>query len=131
MKLRKAGVALAVAALVGGIAQASDRPSDAKTPQASIPFVQYGGIRNWKADNTRGLWIEDAHRHWYYAKLMGPCFGLDFATRIGFDTTPMGTFDRFSAIIVPQEGRCTVQSIVASDPPPRKHAVDAKDNGST
>jgi polyisoprenoid-binding protein YceI len=89
-------------------------------PQASIPFVQYGAIRNWQADKNRGLWIQDSHRNWYYAKLMGPCFGLDFAHTIAFDTRPMGTFDRFSSIIVPHEGRCAVQSFVPSDAPPRK-----------
>ena len=82
--------------------------------------MQYGGIRDWKADGTRGLWIQDQHRNWYYAKLMGPCFGLDFATSIGFDARPMGTFDRFGSIVVPREGRCTVRSIVTSEPPPRK-----------
>ena len=39
----------------------------------------------------------------------------------------MGTFDRFSAIIVPHEGRCAIQSVVASDPPPRKHKDAPKD----
>jgi uncharacterized protein DUF6491 len=94
-------------------------PSLATAPsqQASIPFVNFGGIRDWQADEDRGLWIQDAHRNWYYAKLMGPCFGLNFATTIGFDARPMDTFDRFSAIIVPREGRCMVQSLTPSAGP--------------
>ena len=120
MKLARTG-ALLFAALASGAALAEEGASaSTDAPQASIPFVQYGGIRNWKADSDKGLWIQDSHRNWYYAKLMAPCFGLRFATSIGFDTQPMGTFDRFSSVIVPREGRCTVQSLVESDGPPRK-----------
>jgi len=94
-------------------------PSLATTPssEASIPFVNFGGIRDWQADKDQGLWIQDAHRNWYYAKLMGPCFGLNFATAIGFDTRPLDTFDKFSAIIVPREGKCMVQSLTPSGGP--------------
>jgi uncharacterized protein DUF6491 len=118
MRLARWGVSLVIAALGAGAVHAESTKST--LPQASIPFVQYGAIRDWRADKTRGLWIQDSHRNWYYAKLMGPCFGLDFAHTIAFDTRPMGTFDRFSAIIVPHEGRCAVQSFVPSEPPPRK-----------
>ncbi len=90
---------------------------------AAIPFVNFGGIYNWKADREQGVWIQDAHRKWYYATLLGPCPGLDFATRIGFDTRPVDTFDRFSKIIVPGYGRCTVQNFTTSDPPPSKRAA--------
>jgi hypothetical protein len=86
-------------------------------PEIAIPFANHGGIRDWAADHDKGLWVQDAHRRWYYAKLMGPCFGLSFAQSIGFDTHPMGRFDKFSAIVVPGSGRCTVQSLTASDPP--------------
>jgi hypothetical protein len=48
---------------------------------------------------------------------MGPCIGLNFANSIGFDTRPLGNFDRFSAIVVPGSGRCTVQSFTASEGP--------------
>jgi hypothetical protein len=119
MKLSLVGVSLLLgAAFASGAASATEASKSAQ-PQASIPFVQYGAIRDWQADGTRGLWIQDNHRDWYYAKLMGPCFGLDFATTIAFDTRPMGTFDRFSSIIVPHEGKCVVQSFVESDGPSR------------
>ena len=89
--------------------------------EPSIPFANHGGIRDWTADHDQGLWVQDVHRQWYYAKLMGPCIGLPFAQTIGFDTHPMGRFDRFSAIVVPGSGRCTVQSFTLSgDPHPKK-----------
>lgn len=100
--------------------------------EASIPFVDHGGIRDWRADRDRGLWVQDVHRNWYYAKLLGPCIGLDFATAIGFVTRPPGSFDRFSTIIVPREGSCRVVNFVRSDgPPPKdKRAADAADAAS-
>jgi Family of unknown function (DUF6491) len=134
MKLSRIGTSLATALAVAVPGAGAVQAESAKSaqPQASIPFVQYGGIRDWRADKTRGLWIQDSHRQWYYAKLMGPCFGLDFAQTIAFDTRPMGTFDRSSAIIVPHEGRCQVQSIVQSEPPPRKQRnVDSSDGQKT
>jgi hypothetical protein len=95
-------------------------------PETAIPFANQGGIRDWEADHDKGLWVQDVHRRWYYAKLMGPCIGLSFAHSIGFDTHPMGRFDRFSAIVVPGSGRCTVQSLTASDPPkPEKERARA------
>lgn len=93
-------------------------PSDA--PQASIPFVNFGGIYNWQADGTKGLWVQDSRKHWYYAALMGPCFGLDFANTIGFDVHPMDTLDRFGAVIVPGWGRCNFMSLTVSGGPPAK-----------
>jgi hypothetical protein len=61
------------------------------------------------------------HRQWYYAGLMGPCVGLDFAYAIGFDVRPLDTLDRFGAVIVPGWGRCNFSSFSASDGPPGRH----------
>lgn len=83
-------------------------------PDASIPFANHGGIRDWRADGDRGVWVQDVHRNWYYAKLMGPCIGLNFAQSIGFDTQPLGRFDKWSAIVVPGSGRCVVQTFTPS-----------------
>jgi hypothetical protein len=108
------GAALLAAA---GVALASEAAPSSK---AYIPFANHGGIRDWKADRDQGLWVQDIHRQWYYAKLMGPCLGLNFAQTIGFDTHPLGRFDQFSAIVVPGAGggRCTVQTFTVSGAPP-------------
>ncbi len=57
---------------------------------------------------------------WFYAKLMAPCTGLNFAETIGFDTHPLGRFDQFSSIFVPGPGggRCAVQTFTLSGAPP-------------
>ena len=107
------------AALLAGTAGAAPPPS----PELAIPFANHGGIYDWQADGERGLWVQDIHKHWYYAKLMAPCIGLNFALTLGFDTRPSGEFDRFSFIRVPHEGlagRGAVTSVVASDGPPSR-----------
>jgi hypothetical protein len=109
---------LLCAAIVAGAAAGSALAATSTAPaDVSIPFANRGGIRDWQADHDRGLWVQDVHRKWYYAKFMGPCMGLPFAQTIAFDTRPIGTFDKFSAIIVPGSGRCVVQSLVASGAP--------------
>jgi len=119
-------LAAAALALVPLSALAGDEGKDKDTlpepAQASIPFADHGGIYDWHADRDRGLWVQDNHRDWYYAKLLAPCCGLDFANAIGFVTKPPGQFDRFSKIIVPREGTCALSSLVRSDPPPKKVA---------
>lgn len=116
------GACAAVAALVAipavSLSAAESAAENMAQKEASIPFANRGGIRDWQADRDRGLWVQDVHRNWYYAKLMSPCTGLGFATALAFDTRPMGTFDRFSAIIVPREGRCVLTSLTPSGAPP-------------
>jgi hypothetical protein len=102
------------------LALAGTAAASTAAPDVRIPFANHGGIRDWEADRDQGLWVQDAHRRWYYAKLMGPCIGLNFAQTIGFDTHPMGTFDRFSSILVPGSGRCQVQTLTESGAPAAK-----------
>ena len=116
------GIALLAAASVASA-------SETITPKAYIPFANSGGIRDWKADRDQGLWVQDTHRQWYYAKFMAPCTGLNFAQTIGFDTHPLDRFDQFSTIYVPGVGggRCAVQSFTVSGAPPSgKAKADAK-----
>lgn len=89
------------------------------SPEARIPFANHGGIDDWRADGDEAIWLKGNHKQWYHATLLGRCIDLDTALTIGFDTGPVGDFDKFSKIIV--HGRpCPVTSLVKSDPPPRK-----------
>jgi Family of unknown function (DUF6491) len=113
--------AFSISGIANAFAQAQPESALPQLEQASIPFVHHGSIRNWHANKQQGIWIQDIHRRWYYAETMGPCFGLNFANYVGFDAKPMGTLDRFSAVIVPNEMRCPFRSLTRSDgPPPRK-----------
>ena len=42
--------------------------------------------------------------------MFGPCFGLNFADRIGFVVEPYGSFDRYSSVIVDGQ-KCFVESL--------------------
>jgi hypothetical protein len=122
MKVLPLGLALL---LTVSAAYGTQNKDGSAAPEASIPFVGHGGIRSWRADGSQGLWVQGSHRKWYYAKFLGRCPGLNFAHTLAFDTTPMGSFDRFSAVIVPDWGRCQVRSLTPSEGPPRKQDKDA------
>lgn len=92
---------------------------------ATIPFVNHGGIRNWRADGTDALYIEDAHGNWYRATLMGTCVDLPYVEQIAFLTRGGDTLDKFSAIAV-KGHRCPISALVTSAPPPRKGDAKAK-----
>ncbi|MEP7243735.1 MAG: DUF6491 family protein [Gammaproteobacteria bacterium] len=113
-------MATGAAGLANGAEPGDTAESSAPTRDVTIPFANRGGIKDWQADSDHGLWVQDVHSKWYYAKFLGTCTGLSFAQSIAFDTKPVGTFDRFSSVIVPREGRCAVQSLEKSGAPPRK-----------
>lgn len=110
---------LAAVAAMSLTAAAHAAPPAPLGPQASIPFVNHHGIRDWHAVDDRTLYVQDSRRRWYRATLFAPCLDLPFAQAIGFETRGIDTFDRFASIRVRGE-RCAVSSVVASDAPPAK-----------
>lgn len=110
--------AAAALTLAGGGAQAAPS-SELREPQASIPFVNHGGIRNWQATDSRTLFVQDSRRQWYRATLFSPCFDLPFAIAIGFETRGIDRFDKFSTVRVGRD-RCQVSSLTPSDAPPSR-----------
>jgi hypothetical protein len=93
--------------------------------EASIPFANFGGIRDWRAVGDRTLYIQDRARDWYKATLMSPALELPFTWAIGFDTGPIDRFDKFSSVVVRGQ-RYAVQSLVKVDgPPEQRHRGDA------
>jgi hypothetical protein len=119
---RSAG--LLVLALAGTALHAADDGADQqavapKASQAAIPFANLrSSIRHWQADGTQGLWVQDARRQWYYAELLSPCHGLDFAMRVGFRTHGSGTLDRFGSLVIPGHDSCAIRSFTRSEGPP-------------
>jgi hypothetical protein len=68
-------------------------------------------IRNWSAPNDHTVLIESADGTQYRAETLGPCFGLDYANRLGFSNR--GGFqqiDRFSSVLLPDGTRCSFQT---------------------
>jgi hypothetical protein len=116
----KTMIALLAAPLLMAGGSLSAAPVQAKAEsEASIPFVNHGGVWNWQADGSRGLYVQDQHRRWYYAKLMSNCYDLPFANAVGFETRGIDTLDRFGTVIVRGQ-RCPIVSFTRSDGPPVK-----------
>ena len=122
---RISSIALAAASLVlsAGFSPtlAADEPATAPAPEVQIPFAKTN-IWNWQVVDDKTVLIQDQGRRWYKATLFGNCINLGFANKIGFDSSPSGTFDKFSAILV--EGRrCPLSSLVKTEAPPKKAKV--------
>lgn len=116
--MRKFMLAAGAALLLSSAVQAAPARSAAE-PQASIPFVNHNGIRDWHAADDRTLYVQDSRRNWYRASLMGPCSDLPYALGIGFETRGIDRLDRFSSIRVGRD-RCPIESLTRSAPPPAK-----------
>ncbi len=95
------------------------QPKTQASEEARIPFVNNGGIRDWRAEGSDAVYVQDNARRWYKATLMHRAIGLPFAQAIGFETRGVDSFDRFSAIVVDGQ-RIPVQSLVRVEDPPSK-----------
>lgn len=128
MKLSSIILPLATLALAAPAAYA-ETPSPQVQAQKNvhIPFVNHGGIRDWRSDDREVVYIQASNRDWYKATLISPAFDLPFTTAIGFDTGPNGTLDKFSSIVVRGQ-RYPIASLerIAGEPP-KKVKAKAKD----
>ncbi len=115
--MHAAALAALSLSVTGPSAQAAAAPQAAA--QASIPFVNHNGIRDWRAIDSRTLYVQDRRRQWYRATLFAPCFDLPFAQAIGFETRGPDRLDRFSTLRV-RGDRCALSSLEKSEPPPRQ-----------
>jgi hypothetical protein len=106
--------------------RAADAPDAAA--EARIPFANYGGIYNWQAVNDKTLLIERQDGKWFKATLLNSCFRLPFTERVGFESNPDGSFDKFSSIQVGSQ-KCQVVSLVESAPPAKKGKGQKSANG--
>lgn len=100
-------------------ASPADAPAVPVQKETSIPFVSHDGIRDFRADGTKGVYIRGNNGQWYYAQTMGSCTQLPFANTLGFETTGGDQLDRFGALRLENE-RCPLSSVVRSGPPPKK-----------
>jgi Family of unknown function (DUF6491) len=113
--LRNTILATLIAGCAGTLAAAE------KAPEASIHFVNMNqSIRGWQADGQMALWIQDAHNQWYYVKLLGPCNGLEFTARLGFEPKTMNSLDKYGYVVMPDNQRCQITSLTKSEAPPKE-----------
>jgi hypothetical protein len=118
-----------LALFFAAVAASPAAAAPAKAPADEIPFVNFGGILNWTANDDNSLYVESAQGNWYQVALAFPCSGLPFALRVGVDTGGFDTLDSFSSIIVDGQ-RCPVASVTRiASPPPRGAAAPAAAKG--
>ena len=87
--------------------------------EASILYPERA-IRNYEADGSRGLWLEDQQHRWYYGKFRGKCKGMTYAIGMAYDTHGSARLDRSSMILV-DDDFCQLESLVTSEKPlPKK-----------
>jgi Family of unknown function (DUF6491) len=104
---------------------AAAAPAPAPAAEVQIPFAKHS-IWNWQVVDDKTVLIQDQGRRWYKATLFGTCVNLSFANQIGFDSSPGGTFDKFSAILVRGQ-RCPLTSLVKTAAPPKKTKASKAD----
>ena len=97
-------------------------PAPAKLSEASIPLANHGGIRNWRADGSRGMWIEASSGHWFYASFSSQCTTLPIAIGVQFVPEPSGVLSRWSSIRLEHNERCFFRTLQPSDAPPKPAA---------
>lgn len=101
--MRHLAIALAAASILASPAVAASpaaAQSHKSAQNASIPFANLGGIRDWRADSDNAVYFQDVHGNWYRAELFMPAYDLPFVQFIGIDANPNGSLDKFGAIYV-------------------------------
>jgi len=100
----------------------AEEPPPAPSPapeETSIPFVNHGGVDDWRADGSQTLYFRDVHGKWYKGVLFSPAYDLPYADTIGIETNGIDRLDKFSTIIV-RDRRYPLMSLIAVDAPPKK-----------
>ncbi len=96
-------------------------PASAKQQDASIPFANRGGVRDWRSQGMDRIYFQDNRGQWYLAKLMGTASDLPFTEFVGIDANPDGSLDKFSAVYVKGQ-KYPFESFVKVAGPPSKKA---------
>jgi Family of unknown function (DUF6491) len=100
-------------------APATAAPAAKPLPEVQINFANHGGIWDWSVVDDKTLLIQDRSRRWYKATLLVNCIDLPFDQKLGFESNPDGSFDKFSAIQTRGQ-RCPLISLVRTDAPVSK-----------
>jgi hypothetical protein len=95
-------------------------PAPAKPAEASIPLANHGGILDWRADGSRGMWIEASSGHWFYASFSSQCTTLPIAIGLKFVPEPSGVLSRWSSIRLEHNRRCFFRTLQPSAAPPKR-----------
>lgn len=88
-----------------------------ETSEVRIPRM--ARFLEWIPDGARGFYVRAENARWYYARFATDCPRIAARSNIRFEAAPNGDFDRYGAVYA-DGWRCQVDSVVASDGPPRR-----------
>jgi hypothetical protein len=106
-------IALASLAIAGCATSTPESETSELTPQMGRDSaeLQTYRIRNWSAPDDKTLIVESVDGSKYKAELLGPCFGLNFATKLAFvNRGGINQIDRFGGVVLPDGTRCSFRS---------------------
>jgi len=101
-------------------AEEAASPSSGRAPDVAIPFVNHGGVRDWRADGDTKLYIQDSSGKWYLATLAAPSPDLPFATAVGFETRGSDRLDKFGSVVISGKTYPLAALAESGPPPPRQ-----------
>ena len=116
--IRAALRAAAGCVLLSASLGAAAAPAPGANTEASIPSANQGGIRNWRADGSQGMWIQAASGRWFYASFSSQCTTLPLALEVRFVPEPSGALSRWSSIRLEHDVRCFFRTLQSSGAPP-------------
>jgi len=102
-----------------GAAEPAVAETAAPAPQASIPFANRGGVRDWLVEDDSNLLLQDRRGQWYRARLLAPATYLAYVSSLRFATGPSGTLEALDSIIVRGQ-KFPIVSLTRIDPPSLK-----------
>lgn len=107
---------LLIAVLIVGALVNTARANEPEK-RAMIPFATLGGIKDWRADGDKGMYIQGiVGGKWFYVTFFGFCPDLRFSDRVAFVTEPGPELDKFSSIFV-NGTQCSFRTFAASAGP--------------
>ena len=118
------GLILAIGVLAYLSYHQSQAVRDAAGTIGAAPFVHRTDMRYWLADGERGLWIQGGNSEWFYARFSAACPGLNSINSLVFDTGSSSNIDRTTLIVLPEGGRCKMQTFAPSAGPPKNRNAD-------
>jgi hypothetical protein len=113
-----AGAVIGTLLLVAPLAGNAATVPRAGFSEASIPYANHNGVRDWRADGSKGMWILAANGRWYYASFSSECTTLPVVLEISFVPDRSGTLSRWSSIRLDHNDRCFFRSLQPSHAPP-------------
>ncbi|WEK46206.1 MAG: hypothetical protein P0Y56_14480 [Candidatus Andeanibacterium colombiense] len=121
MRLSPIVFTLAAMAMLPAAAYAKDdKPAAVRSADASIPFANHGGVRDWRGEGRDTIYFQDTHRRWFKAKLLGTSSDLEFTQFVGIDSSPADTLDKWSTVIIRGQRYSLTSFEAIEGAPPKK-----------